>query len=396
MKKFLKFLILILFFITFDVKAIELNISAKNAILYNLDNGEVLYEKDSDSKVQIASLTKIMTALVALDEVQDLDKQIIINYDDLKGLTELNLVTAGFTAYEVVTYRDLLYGLFLPSGADAAKALSRSISGSEEEFIKLMNAKAKELGLKNTNFAGVIGLDDENNYSTAKNISKLFRKALDNNDFKTIITSKDYTTSDGKLTFKSTIQSNAKRYSIDVPYIIGGKTGTTDGAGLCLASIANANEVNYMLVTLGSPYDKVGPHHIEDAKVIYDYFINNYSNKKIVDKKVKYKSLKTKYLKEKKIDLYPNEDIIKYVPNDYKEDDIKYEYKGIDEVSIFSSKKLGTLKIYYKDELLRKEDVTLKIKTHFSFTKFLKGNIALFICGFAVIIIIIFRIRRKI
>lgn len=295
----------------------------------------------------------------------------------------------------MVTYRDLLYGLLLPSGADAAMALSRSISGSEEEFIKLMNAKAKGLGLKNTNFAGVVGLDDENNYSTAKDVSKLFRKDLDNKDFKTIITSKEYTTSDGKLTFKSAIQSNAKRYSIDVPYILGGKSGTTDGAGLCLASIASANDVNYLLVTLGSPYDKIRPHHIDDAKVIYDYFINNYSNKKIVDKKVKYKSLKTKYLKEEEIDLYPSEDIIKYVPNDYNEEDIKYEYKGIDEVSIFSSKKLGTLKIYYKDELLKKEYVILKIKTHFSFTKFLKGNIFWFISGFAVIIIIIFVIKRK-
>ena len=395
MKKILRILILILVFITFDVKAIELDIDAKNAILYNLDNGEVLYEKDSDSKVQIASLTKIMTALVTLDKVQDLDKHVIITYDDLKELAELNLVTAGFTAYQMVTYRDLLYGLLLPSGADAAMALSRSISGSEEEFIKIMNAKAKELGLKNTNFAGVVGLDDENNYSTAKDVSKLFRKALDNNDFKTIITSREYTTSDGKLTFKSTIQSNAKRYGIDVPYILGGKTGTTDGAGLCLASTASANDVNYLLVTLGSPYDKIRPHHIDDAKVIYDYFINNYSNKKIVDKDVKYKSLKTKYLKEEEIDLYPSEDIIKYVPNDYNEEDIKYEYKGIDEVSIFSSKKLGTLKIYYKDELLKKEHVILKIKTHFSFTKFLKGNIVWFISGFAVIIIIIFLIKRK-
>jgi len=395
MKKVLRFILLVLIFVTFDVKALELDIKANNALLYNLDSGEVLYEKESESRVQIASLTKIMTAVVTLDEVQDLDKQVIITYDDLKGLNELNLVTAGFTAYEAVTYRDLLYGLLLPSGADAAMALSRNISGSEEEFIKLMNEKVKELGLKNTNFAGVIGLDDENNYSTAKDISKLFKKALDINDFKTIITSKEYTTSDGKLTFKSTIQNNAKRYNIDVPYILGGKTGTTDGAGLCLASIANANEVNYLLVTLGSPYDKKGPHHIEDAKVIYDYFIDNFSNKKIVDKKVKYKSLKTKYLEEDKIDLYPNEDIIKYVPNDYKEDDIKYEYEGIDEVSIFSPKKLGMLKIYYKDELLKKEDVILKVKTHFSLIKFLKGNIVWFISGFVLVFVIIFILKRK-
>lgn len=395
MKKVSIFLLLILFFITFDVKAIDLDIKANNALLYNLDSDEVLYEKNCNDKVQIASLTKIMTALVALDEVSDLDRQVIISYDDLKGLSELNLVTAGFTVYETVTYRDLLYGLLLPSGADAAMALSRSISGSREEFVKLMNEKAKKLSLDSTSFAGAIGLDDENNYSTAKDVSKLFRKALDNNEFKKIITSKEYTTTDGKLTFKSTIQSNSKRYNIFVPYILGGKTGTTDGAGLCLATLASANGVNYALVTLGSPYDRVGPHHIEDAKVIYDYFIDNFGNKKIVDKNFKYKSLNTKYLKEDKIDLYPSEDIIKYVANDYSSGDIKYVYDGTQYVSIFSDKKLGTLKIYYKDELLKEEDVLLKVKTHFSLSKFLKKNIVWLILGFIFIGVILFLKNRR-
>ena len=161
-----KLLTLILIFIVFTVKvnALDLNISSKTAILYNLDNGEVLYEKNADEKVPIASLTKIMTALITLENIQDLNKQIILTNNDFEGLIEANAVTAGFTKGEIVTYKDLLYGLLLPSGADAAKALARNVAGSEEKFIQKMNEKVKELNLKQTNFSTVIGLDDENNY----------------------------------------------------------------------------------------------------------------------------------------------------------------------------------------------------------------------------------------
>ena len=396
MKRSIKlFLILVISLFTFNVNALELNINSKNAILYNLDSDEILYEKDDNTKVQIASLTKIMTALVTLDQVDDLDKQIIITYEDLKGLSEANLVTAGFTVGEAVTYRDLLYGLLLPSGADAAQTLARNIAGSEEEFIKLMNEKVKELKLENTNFSNPIGLDDENNYSTAKELSIIFNTAIKNETFKTIITSKGYQTSDGRLKLKSTISTNANRYGIEVPYILGGKTGTTDGAGLCLASIANENDINYLLVTTGATYDKIRPHHIDDAKVIYDYFIQNYNNHKIVDKEKPYKSLKTKYLEEDIIKLYPNEDIIKYVPNDYDKNDIKYEYDGVKEINIFTDKKLGKLKIYYKDELLKEEDVLLKVKIHFSLSKLIKENILAISATLILFITIIVIIRKR-
>ena len=161
MKKTIKLLIILILLIPLNIKAIELDISSKNAILYNIDNNEILYEKNSNDKVQIASLTKIMTALVSIENIEDLDKQIIINNSDFKNVQKYNLVTAGFTVGEVVTYKDLLYGLLLPSGADAAKALARNIAGSEEEFIILMNKKVQDLNLKNTNFSNVIGLDDE-------------------------------------------------------------------------------------------------------------------------------------------------------------------------------------------------------------------------------------------
>ena len=396
MKKILSLIIIFILFIG-KINALELNISSESAILYNLDSGEVLYEKNSDEVRQIASLTKIMTALVTIENVDNLDKQVILTKEDFAGLIEANAVQAGFTNGEVVTYKDLLFALLLPSGADAAKAIARNVGGTEENFINKMNEKAKELNLKNTKFSTVIGLDDENNYSTAKEVSIIFKEALKNKTFKEIITTKEYQTSDGKLTFKSTIQSNAKRYEIDIPYVLGGKTGTTSGAGLCLATIAKANNVNYMLVTLGALYDKKAPHNIEDAKIVYDYFIENYSNKIIVDKDKPFKKIKVKYSNVEEINLYPNKSITKYLENNYNKDDIKLIYNGKKELTPLNKKeeKLGTLKIYYQDKLIDTQNIILNENINFNIISFIKEEIVIISIVLILLILIIIKICMK-
>ena len=396
MKKILSFILIFIIFIG-KVNALNLDVSSKNAILYNMDSGEVIYEKNSDEKVSIASLTKIMTALITIENVENLDERVILIENDFEGLIEANAVTAGFTKGEVVTYRDLLYGLLLPSGADAAKALARLVAGSEEKFIQKMNDKVKKMNLKQTNFSTVIGLDDVNNYSTAKEVSLIFKEALKNKDFKTILTTKEYTTSDSKLKFKSTIQSNAKKYNIDIPYILGGKTGTTTDAGLCLATIAKANNVNYMLVTLGALYDKKAPHNIEDAKVIYDYFIKNYGNQKIIDKQKSFKKIKVKYSDQESLKLYPTKNITKYLENNYDKNNIKLVYNGKEEVTSFDKKgsKIGTLKIYYQDKLIDTQNIILNENLHFNILSFIKQNI-LIVAGILVLIIsiVVLKIAR--
>lgn len=390
MKRMLKIIILIMCILTINIKAEELNIKSKNAMLYNLTDNEILYEKEADEKIKIASLTKIMTALVTLENIDDLNKQIIIKNEDLEGQAEQNLVTAGFTLGEVITYKDLLYGLLLPSGADAASALKRNVS---DNFIELMNKKANDLKLKNTKFNNTIGLDEEDNYSTVEDILIIFKEALKNEEFKKIITTKEYTTTDGKLTFKSTIQKNAKKYGIEVPYIEGGKTGTTDGAGLCLASFAKDKNVDLILITAGAPYDKISPHHIEDAKTVYDYYINNYDNIKIVDKTKPFKKIKTKYANVDYIKLYPEKDIIKYIHENYNKEDITFKYKGKQTIKYSDKGKIGTLKIYYKDKLLDTQKIIIKDKLKFSLIKYIKENI-ITILAIIVSLIIILIIKR--
>ena len=391
MKNVLKYFLCLLlsFFLFITVNALE--IQSSNAILYNINDNEILFEKNKDEKVQIASLTKLMTALVVINSVDDLDKKITLKNEDFKGLLEENLVTAGFTIGQTVTYRDLLYGLIIKSGGECAKGLSNNISS---DFVSLMNEKAKKLDLKSTHFSNSIGLDDENNYSTAYEVSLLFKEVLKNRVLKEIITADSYTSSDGRLSIKNKIRKN----SVVGDYLLGGKTGTTDGAGLCLATIASKNDVDFLLVTLGAPYDKKGLHNYEDAKTIYENFINNYSYQDVVKKNDKILTLKTKYTKNDKVNFYLSKTIKKYLPNNYDKKDIKSKYKG---TKIITSKikkgtELGTLTFYYKDKKIASEKIILKEKQKFSYIKYIKDHMieTIFIVS-ALFLFIVFLFKKK-
>lgn len=389
MKKIMLFIILS--FICINVNALELDISSSNVVMYNTRDNKVLYESKKDEKIQIASLTKIMTAIVTLDTIKDLNNRVTLTSDDFKNIVKENLVSAGFRKGQTVTYLDLLYGLLLPSGADAANALTRLV---DDDFIKLMNNKAKELGMNNTHFSNSIGLDDKNNYSTVNDVYKMFSYALKNEDFRKIITTSKYTVSDGSFTIKSTVKNN----KIVGSYLLGGKTGTTDGAGLCLASLASFDNSEFILVTAGAPYDKKGRHNLEDAKVIYEYFKDNYDYQNVVSKGDVILSLDTKYLKEDKIDFSVSKNIKSYLPNNIDNKKITYKYDGIKIIdsSMKKGDKLGEVNIYYDENKIDSVDIILKEDAEFSLLKFLSVHKVSFILGIVTLfIIILFVIKKK-
>lgn len=387
-------LLLFICFFQINVRAIDLTVQSNNAILYHLDTDEVLYEKESNERVSIASLTKIMTALVVVEHVDNLDERVMMNSQDFKGLVEQNAVQAGFQVNEKVTYRDLLYGLLLPSGADAAQALARLVAKDEIHFVTLMNKKAGQLHLKNTHFKNVTGLDSDNHYSTVKEVSILFKEALKNKDLKKIMTTKSYRTSNGRLFLRSTVL----KYDSTIPYLQGGKSGTTSKAGLCLASIANLSGTQLLLVTTGAPYDKRGPHHIEDAKVIYDYFQKNYGIQTIIKKDDVILTLKTQYAKEDTIKFYMEKDIKIYLPNDYNKKDIIFKYDGIDVIkpSMKKGKILGTLEVYYKDKKIASKNIILSQKVSFDVIKFINNHRAICVVAIFGILYILFSIKKRI
>ena len=376
MKKLKILLFIILMSLSINVYAIEFDLNSQHAILYNLNDNSVLYEKSSKDKTSIASMTKIMTGIVAIENIENLDNKVKLTYADFAGLAEANAAVAGFRIGEEVTYKDLLYGLMLPSGADAAQSLTRNIAGSTEKFIEMMNQKAKELGCKNTHFVNPTGLDHQDHYSTVEDVATIFQYAIENEKFLEIIKTKTYTTSNGRLTFKSTIQRAKERYGLGMDYVLGGKTGTTGDAGYCLATIANHNGVDYMLVTAKTVFPSNQPLNYQDAKTIYEYFMNNYGYKNVLSKKDKLVSIKTKYAKNDQVTFYANKELEMYLENSYNKDELIYKYSGIEEIPYDMKKgtKLGKVEVYNKDTLLTTVEIVLEEEQEFDLIKFIKIN----------------------
>lgn len=254
----------------------ELDISGINstyAVLMQARGGKIIGEINSEETMYPASMTKIMTAIVAIEELKDLNQEITLTNEMFAGLYERDATQAGFQPNETVRAIDLLYGVMLPSGAECCIALADTIAGSEEGFVELMNQKAEKLGMDGTHFCDSTGLHDPNHYSTVKDIAVLLKYAIRNETFREIIESPYHSTSgtnihpDG-ITFYNTMFHNLPDPSVTGGKILGGKTGFTNDAGLCLASFAEIDGTEYILVTAGA--FSAGTPHIADAVTIYN------------------------------------------------------------------------------------------------------------------------------
>ena len=256
------------------VKELDISgINSPNAVLMQVRGGRVIGEINGDQQMYPASMTKIMTTIVAIENLKDLDQEITLTNEMFEGLYEQDATQAGFQPGETVRAIDLLYGVMLPSGAECCIALADTISGSEADFVALMNEKAAKLGMSGTNFCDTTGLHDANHYSTAKDIAVLLKYALRNDTFREIIESPYHSTPatnihpDG-ITFYSTMFKNLSDTVVTDGQIMGGKTGYTGEAGHCLASFAEIDGTEYILVTGGA--SGTGIPHINDALTVYN------------------------------------------------------------------------------------------------------------------------------
>lgn len=239
-----------------------------NAVLIEAGSGRVLAQKNADEQIYPASLTKIMTVLLAIEACPDLGEEITLPADIFAPLQAQGASMAGFEAGETVPVRDLLYGALLPSGAECCVALAQHISGSEAAFAELMNNKAQELGMSGTYFCNSTGLHDEAHVSTVSDIAVLLRAALQNETFREIFTAERHsvqTTAQHPqgFTFYSSLLSQIDGEEIPHGEILGGKTGYTSEAGLCLASLAEVRGEEYILVTAGA----LGNHSTEQYNI---------------------------------------------------------------------------------------------------------------------------------
>ena len=239
--------------------AIPASNDAKSAIIVDKSTNTIVAERNIHTKTYPASTTKIMTLLVAVENIKDLNDTFTMSLDITDPLYIADASVAGFLNGEKVSMKDMLYGTILPSGADAAMGLAIKISGSEEEFVKLMNKKVKELGLNNTNFTNVTGLHNVNNYSSAYDMAIILDAALQNDICKEVLSTYQYTTAKSPqnpegIPLSSTLFSYMYGTEPETATILGGKTGFVNESGYCIASYGEANESGneYIVITLGN------------------------------------------------------------------------------------------------------------------------------------------------
>lgn len=224
-------------------KVFALDVSAQSAILYDCTTGTVLYEMNSNRRSLIASTTKIMTALVAA-ELYDMDQSVVIKPEWCGAEGSSMYLTAG----ETVTVKDLLYGLMLMSGNDAAQAIACLYTGDSADFVELMNAKAQQLGLNDTHFSNPSGLDADDHYSTSADLARLSCAALKNEIFASVCGTRQVEAANRFMT-------NHNKLLFLIPGASGVKTGYTDSAGRCLVSAVERDGRMLVAVTLDAPDD---------------------------------------------------------------------------------------------------------------------------------------------
>ncbi len=268
-KKIFSILIcMVLVFLIFSVStnAVSLGISASAAVVMVAQTGEVLYEKEAHTKRSMASTTKIMTSLIAL-ETADLKREITVKSNELN----VEGTSMGLLPDDKVTFETLVYGMLLQSGNDAANVTAMKLGGSREKFISLMNKRANELGMKNTNFVTPSGLDAKEHYSTAYDMALLGSAAILNPDFRYICSQKQAVVYYGNPPYRRTLSNHNKLLSY-YDGCIGLKTGFTKKSGRCLVSAAEKDGVVIVAVTLNAPDDW------NDHKKLLDYGFSQVKN----------------------------------------------------------------------------------------------------------------------
>lgn len=263
----------IIFKIANENKFDKLSFNANCIYVYSIDDEKEIFSKNPDKKVYPASLTKMMTVYTALGKIEDFDKKAPIDKKSYQKLVKQNASMAGFYGNEPTTFEDLLYGTMLASAGECADSLAINVSGSKEKFVDLMNENAKNMGLNNTNFKNSEGMDEDDHYSSAKDMAFLLKNSLKNEKFYKIFTTDKYTSTKTLdhpkgIEIESMVLSRLKDYEQDGFKIIGGKSGTTEKAGLCWATLSEKNGKKYIIIVMGVDFDDIkhpGDGQIQDT-----------------------------------------------------------------------------------------------------------------------------------
>ena len=302
MKKILLFCLIILSF--FNVRGAELVSNAKSAILIDPDSKRILYEKNIYEETSVASLTKMMGLILIFEKIESGD----IKYTD-KVIASANAAGMGgsqiwLSPGEELTVDELLKGIIMASANDGIVAMAEYIGGTEENFVKMMNDKAKELGLVNTNFVNSTGLDEKNHYSSAYDLAIIATELMKHKDvFKYTTIYEDYLRKDTNNKFWLV---NTNKLLKSYKGVDGLKTGMTDNAGYCMAVTAIRNNMRILAIVLG---EKEGKVRNQETANLLDYGFNTYEAITIKEKGEKVGEITFDKANPSKIDILVDEDI---------------------------------------------------------------------------------------
>lgn len=312
------------------------DITAPNLLLAETSIGNILYERNSDETIYPASLTKLMTAILVVENCE-LDEIVTVS-DNAVNSVPSGYVNANLQVGEELTVEDLLYVMLIPSANDAANALAEHVGGNIESFSSMMNTRAKELGCTGSNFTNPSGLHQEEHYTTTKDLFLISQKAIENSIIKKIIGTTTYSLpSTNKYTkeariFTTTnymIRKSLTKYYCD--YCIGAKTGYTGDAKNCVVEFAKKDGIELTAIVMGED-SKVKGQKFLDAKEMFEYVFENYNVKKIAKQNDKYETVKvingTKDTKQLEV-LYKNSVNILIENNSEKEIETKVEYTNL-------------------------------------------------------------------
>ena len=356
----------------------EYEAGCDTALLLELNSGIVVYGKNAEATVYPASLTKIMTCMLALQYAgKDMDKLVTVSETALEGIAEAGgeiVLKVG----ERLTLRDLLYYLMISSNNEAGNVIAEYVAGDIPSFVSLMNKTARELGCTGTNFANSHGLHDPNHYTTARDLSIITRKALTYEDFREICNTVEYTVPATNLskanklvTTNNLILNNGNRYYADdgnyytyyYEDATGIKTGYTSAAGRCVISRATDGNMDLMCIILGAQTRMMSDGSVRydnfvEAKKLFNYGFNNFAYAKVIVSKIDpIDQVPVEYATEKRgVVLIASSDVNCLLPKDYDKNKVTTDYTLYDSKGLTApleqGQKVGTLYVYYNGTLV--------------------------------------------
>lgn len=355
-----KILILLLLFISIPLvkaeEAEDLAPNAKSAIMIEASTGEILFQKNKDEKLAPASMTKMMSMLLIMEEIENGN----LKWDEMITTSEKASSMGGsqifLKAGEKMTVEDLLKGVAIASGNDAVVALAERVSGSEEQFVKRMNTRAKDLGLKNTNFINATGLTADNHYSSAYDMSLIAKELVKHEKILEFTsTYEDYLRKDTKSPFWLVNTNRLVRFKEGVD---GLKTGFTDEAGYCLT--ATMKKDNMRLITVVMKEENTSKRSADTTKML-DYGFNIYMVQTILDEKTTIEKKKVELGKTLTTEIVPKENIT--ILNKKSDDQKNIRYKtNINKIiaPVKKGDKVGTIDIIEDNNIISTIDATVK------------------------------------